>query len=124
MADRQLVVPWWYHAVTGLIAGAAIVATALLSRQVAGIFLVAAALVVGVISRIAAKSSGTRLPVSAGAAGIGYLVALTVVVIGSLIVAWSVIRPDGPDWLAWVLAAVVFVVTLGGAWVTKAKRAA
>ncbi|MBQ1010505.1 hypothetical protein KBX53_06005 [Micromonospora sp. M51] len=75
-------------------------------------------------SRVAAKSSGTRLPVPAGAAGIGYLVALAVVVIGSLIVARTVIRPDGPDWLAWVLAAVAFVVTLGGAWVTKAKRAA
>lgn len=95
-----------------------------MSQQVAGILLVAVALFVGVTSRIAAKSSGTRLPIPASAAGIGYLAALAVVVIGSLIIVWTVVRPDGPSWLAWMLAALVFVVTLSGAWVAKAERAA
>ncbi|MCZ7373403.1 hypothetical protein [Micromonospora sp. WMMC250] len=124
MADRQIVAPWWYYGITGLIAGAAIVASAFLPQQVAGIFLVVAALLVGVASRVAAKSSGTRLPVPASAAGIGYLVALAVVVIGSLIVVWTVVRPDGPSWLAWMLAVLAFAVTLGGAWVAKAERVA
>ncbi|WP_167454632.1 hypothetical protein [Micromonospora arborensis] len=75
-------------------------------------------------SRIAAKASGTRLPIPASAAGISYLIALAVVMIGSLIVAWTVVRPDGPSWLAWILAALVFVVTLSGTWVAKTRRAA
>lgn len=124
MADRQIVVPWWYYAITGVIAGAAVVATALLPQQIAGLFLVAAALFVGVTSRIAGKASGTRLPIPASAAGVGYLVALAVVVIGSLIVVWTVVRPGGPSWLAWMLAALVFVVALSGTWVAKTERAA
>lgn len=124
VADRQIVAPWWYYAIAGAIAGAAIVASAFLSQQLAGIFLVVAALFVGVASRIAAKSSGARLLIPATAAGVGYLVALAVVVIGSLIVVWTVVRPDGPSWLAWMLATLVFVVTLSGTWVAKTGRVA
>ncbi|MFG1869141.1 hypothetical protein [Micromonospora arborensis] len=98
-------------------------ATAFLPQQVAGLFLAAAGLSVGVASRIAGKASGNRLPIPASAAGIGYLVALAVVLIGSLIVAWAVVRPDGPSWLAWMLAALVFVVVLSGTRVAKTERA-
>lgn len=123
-ADHQIAAPWWYYAIIGVIAGAAVAASAFLPEEIAGIFLVVAALSVGVASRIAAKLSGSRLPVPAGAAGVGYLVAVAVVVIGSLIVVWTVVRPDGPAWLAWMLAALVSVVTLSGTWVAKAERAA
>ncbi|WP_422770232.1 hypothetical protein ACN28C_26450 [Plantactinospora sp. WMMC1484] len=128
VTDRQIVVPWWYYSITGVITGAAVVATALLPQQISGFFLVAAVLLVGVISRvtgrIVGKAWGTRLPFPTGAAGVGYLVALAVVVIGSLIVAWIVVRPSGPSWLAWMLAALVFVVTLSGRWVATTGRAA
>ncbi|MDG4809429.1 hypothetical protein O7634_22000 [Micromonospora sp. WMMD1120] len=99
-------------------------ASGLLSQQLAGIFLVAAALCVGLTSRIAAKHTGSQLPIPASVAGVGYLVALSVVLIGSLAVAWTVVRPDGPSWLAWALAALVFVVTLAGTWVAQTGRAA
>ncbi|MEU7798886.1 hypothetical protein AB0J14_16365 [Micromonospora arborensis] len=99
-------------------------ATAFLPQQIVGPFLAGAALSVGATSRIAANASGTRLPIPASAAGISYLIALAVVMIGSLIVASTVVRPDGPSWLAWILAAFVFVVAVSGTWVTKAGRAA
>ncbi|MGC9669645.1 hypothetical protein ACNTMW_24235 [Planosporangium sp. 12N6] len=99
-------------------------ATAFLPQQIAGLFFVAAALFVGVTSRIAGKASGTRLRIPASAVGVGYLVALAVVLIGSVIVVWTVVRPGGPSWLAWMLAALVFVVTLSGTWVAKTGRAA
>ncbi|MFY1669974.1 hypothetical protein ACN27G_08435 [Plantactinospora sp. WMMB334] len=128
VADHQTVVPWWYYATTGIITGAAVVAIALLPQQISGFFLVAAALLVGatsrVTSRIVGRSWKTRLPFPTSAAGVGHLVALAVVVIGSLIVAWIVVRPGGPSWLAWMLAALVFVVTLSGRWAAKTGRAA
>ncbi len=100
-ADRRIVAPWWYYATIGAITGSAIVTSAFfLPQQIAGLCLVTAALLVGVTSRIAAWSSGSRLPVPAGPEGVGYLLALAVVVIGSLIVVWSVVRPEGPSWLA------------------------
>ncbi|UWP81774.1 hypothetical protein [Dactylosporangium fulvum] len=99
-------------------------ASALLPKQIAGPLLVVAALLVAVTSRIAAKASGTRLPIPAGAVGVGYLVVLAVALIGSLIVAWTVVRPDGPSWLAWILGAFVFVVALSGTWVVKARPSA
>ncbi|MEU5566832.1 hypothetical protein [Micromonospora musae] len=123
MTDRQIAAPWWYYATTGAIAGTAVVTTALLPQQLASLFLVAAALLVGATSRIAGKVSGTRLPISAGAGGVGYLAALAVAIIGSLVVVWTVVRPGGPSWLAWALAALVFVVALSGTWVAKAGRA-
>jgi hypothetical protein len=119
-ADRS----WWYYAITGAVAGAAVVAAALLPQQIAGPTLVAAALLGVVTSRIAGKASGTRLAVPTSVAGVGYLVALAVVPIGSLIVVWTVVRPDGPSWLAWMLGVLVFVVVLSGTWVAKAGRAA
>ncbi|MBM7494358.1 cobalamin synthase [Micromonospora luteifusca] len=124
VAERQIVAPWWYYAVIGIVAGAAVAATALLPQQIAGPLLVVAALFVGVTSRIAARAAGTRLPIPASAVGVGYLVALAVALIGSLIVAWTVVRPDGPSWLAWMLAALVFVVALSGTWVAKTGRTA
>lgn len=122
VADHQSVGPWWYYPVIGVVAGAAVVAFGLLPQQIAGPVLVAAAVFVGVTSRITARASGTRLPVPASAAGIGYLVALAVAVIGSLIVVWTVVRPGGPSWLAWMLGALVFVVVSTGTWVAKTGR--
>lgn len=123
VADRQIVVLCWYYATIGVIAGAAVVAAALLPQQIAGFLLAAAALLVGMTSRIAGKSSSIRLSIPASATGVGYLVALAVVVIGSLIVAWTVVRPGGPSWLAWTLGALVFVVALSGTWVAKTRHA-
>lgn len=123
-ADRQLVVPGWYYATLGVIAGAAVVAFALLPQPIAGPTLVVAALLVAVTSRIAAKASGTRLPIPASAIGAGYLIALAVALVGSLIVVWIVVRPDGPSGLAWMLGALVFVVALSGTWVARTGRSA
>jgi hypothetical protein len=123
LADCQIVGLWWYTATIGVIAGAAIVGTAFLPQQIAGPCPVAAALLMGVFNRIAEKSSGTRLSIPASPVGVGYLVALAVVLFGSLIVAWTVVRHGGPSWLAWMLAAVVFVVVLSGTWVAKTRRA-
>lgn len=123
-ADRQLVVPRWYYAILGLIAGVAVVAFALLPQPIAGPSLVVAALLVAVTSRIAAKASGTRLPIPASAVGVGYLVALAVALVGSLVVVWTVVRPDGPSWLAWMLGALVFMVALSGTWVARTGRSA
>ncbi|MET7673151.1 hypothetical protein [Micromonospora luteifusca] len=99
-------------------------AISLLPQKIAGPFLVVAALIVGVTSRIAGRASGTRLPIPASAVGVGYLVTLAVVLIGSMIVAWTVVRPDGPSWLAWMLAALVSVVALSGTLVAKTGRTA
>lgn len=124
-ADRVIVVPWWFYPITAIILGAAIVALALLPRQIAGPSLVAAALLATATDRIAARVSGTRLRlrIPANTAGVWYAAVLGIVVIGSLIVVSTVVRPGGPSWLAWVLAALVFVVALSGTWVAKTERA-
>ena len=99
-------------------------AIALLPQQIAGLVSVIAALLVGLTSSIARRVSGTRLPVPSTGLGIGYVVVMAVVLIGSLIVAWTVARPAELAWLAWALAGLVFVVTLWGTWILRTRRAA
>lgn len=113
--------PGWYYPVVGAVAGVAIVACAMLPSAVVGPSLVAAALVVGVLSFFSGGAAHRRrLPITTARAL--YLALVAVAVLGSLIVVWAVVRPSGDVWLAWVLAVIVFVVLSFGARVMRPGR--
>jgi hypothetical protein len=123
-STRQVDAPWWYYVAIGIFAGVAVLAIALLPQQIAGLVIAIASVLAGLTSSIARRVSGTRLPVPKTGPGVGYVVVMAVVLVGSLIVAWTVARPAELAWLAWALAALVFVVTLGGTWILRTRRAA
>lgn len=80
------------------------------------------ALLIGVIDALARRVGATATTPSSRARAISYYVVLALVVIGSLIVVWAVVRNADVPWLAWILADLVFTVTLGGAWVESGRN--
>jgi hypothetical protein len=106
----------WYFSAVGLVAAAAIIASAFLPQAIAGAALAVAALVVGFIDFVARRVGAAPGAAKLRAAAMVYYVVLGLVLIGSLIVVWVVIRNSDAMWLAWVLAGVVFVVTFSGTW--------
>ncbi|MEU8207889.1 hypothetical protein AB0B85_01675, partial [Micromonospora sp. NPDC049044] len=52
MTDRPNVVTWWYYAISGVVAGVAIVAVGLLPQRIVGFFLLPAAMVVGTATEV------------------------------------------------------------------------
>jgi hypothetical protein len=111
----------WYFAAMGLIAGAAIVAPVVLPQEIAGVTLVALALLVGIVDRVARRCGAAPAPAKFSAGIISYYVLLALVLIGSLVVVWAVVRNSDAIWLAWILAGVQFVVALTGAWVVDGR---
>ena len=56
--------------------------------------------------------------------GVVYLVALGVVMAGSLALEWVVVRRGGIPWLPWILAGGVFVSIASGAWIIDGRTTA
>ncbi|MDR6868779.1 flagellar motor component MotA [Microbacterium resistens] len=114
--------PGWYYPAIGIVGGAGVIAFGVLPQQAAGLFLVVAVLVIGVLGFFAGKLAGRNLSVPRTGAAIGYVLVLAIIVIGALIVSWTVARGSGATWVAWVLGVIVFVVLAGGTWMTKPGR--
>lgn len=116
---QERVPPSWYYPGMGLIAGAGVVASAGLNQPFAGLSLMGAAIAIGVLGVFARGGSrGFRSP-SMNVVRVVYLVLVGVVLVGSLVGARVVVRPNHWEWLAWVLGFMVFLVLCGGAWVMR-----
>jgi hypothetical protein len=116
--------PPWFYPWIGLIAGAAIVANAMLPGDFAGVSLVAAALLVGLVGSLARRAVGGGFDLPLTATKVIYLVTVAVVLIGSLVAVWTVVRPGGTYWLGWVLGALVGAVVLSGTRIMRGGRTA
>jgi hypothetical protein len=107
--------PLWYYVAYGLVVGAAIIAAAVPPRSIATIVLVVAALVMSFGDRLARRfwvlpplalvARRTRV----------YAILVGVAILAALILALTVVRRSDSPWLAWVMAAIVFV-GIGGTW--------
>ena len=111
----------WYYLTTGVIAAAAVIGFAVLPQLVAGPVLTGAALLSLLIDRLARRFSSSPFNTRVDAGIIVYRTVVGVVVVGSLILVWTVVRNGDVPWLAWVLAGAVFVVLLIGAWIEDGR---
>lgn len=115
--------PLWYYGIVGLVAAAAVVLASVLPTALVGLAVLIAILVVALVSFLARKTSTSDALAGFRGRGIGYAVALAVVFIGSLVIVWTMVRPNGSGWVAWLLGALVFVVALSGTWFARRERA-
>jgi len=113
----------WYFAALGLIGGAAIVASAVLPQQIAGLTLIAAAFLIGIVDRLARRYGAAPPPAKLRLGTISYYVAVALILIGSFVIVWTVVRNSDTIWVAWIVAAVQFIVALSGAWVVGRRVA-
>ncbi|UOE43166.1 hypothetical protein [Agromyces larvae] len=112
----------WYFPAVGIVAAAAVVTSVFLPQPAAGLVLVVAAIVVGVIDFIARKSSGgSPLSPPLSRRAVVYVAAVAVVLVGSLVVAWTLLRPGDSQWFVWMLGAFVFAVVASGVWVAEER---
>ncbi|MFC9560776.1 hypothetical protein [Agromyces sp. NPDC056965] len=113
----------WYHLAIGSVAGAAVIGFAMLPPEIVGVVSFVGVLLVVAIDLIARRLTPASLRPRLRGGAIPYLVVLVVVTAGSLIGAATVVHGDDMMWLAWVLAGVVFLVALLGAWALHGRPA-
>jgi hypothetical protein len=101
------------------VTAAAMIAFAVLPREFGGLPFTAA-LVLFTFFNVLAR----RLPRSSSRPrgwGVVYVVALFVVIAGSLTLEWFVVRQGSIPWLPWILAGVVFAFIASGAWIIEGR---
>ncbi|WP_374009461.1 hypothetical protein [Leifsonia sp. LS-T14] len=103
-----------YYIFEATLAGASIVAFAVLPSYLAGAVGSAAVIAVVLIERIAYRSVDTR---PRGIVAVLYFVGAALLYVGSLLLAVTVAKEPGALWVALGSAGVVFVVFVGAAWV-------
>ncbi|WP_157373026.1 hypothetical protein [Agromyces sp. Root81] len=111
----------WYYIAIGLIGAAAVIGFAVLPQPIAGLVLTGAALLSALVDFLARRFSSASFNTRMDGSVIAYLAVVGVVVVGSLILVWTVVRNGDAPWLVWVLAGAVFVVILIGAWIVDGR---
>ena len=107
----------WYYLAMGVVAGAAVIAFAVLPQQFAGLALVVAAVLIGLIDVLGRRFSVSRFSTHLGKRTIIYLVVVGVVMISAVVLVWTLVRNGDALWLAWVMAGLFFVVVVLGTWI-------
>lgn len=115
--------PLWYYGIVGFVAAAAVVLASVLPTTLVGFAVLIAILVVALISFLVRKTSTPDAPLGFRGRGIGYAVALAMAFLGSLVIVWTVVRPNGSVWVAWLLGVLVFLVAFSGTWFARRERA-
>ena len=111
----------WYYLAMGVVAGAAVIAFAVLPTQLAGLALVAAAVLIAPIDFLAHRFSASPFSTHLRRGAIIYLVVLCVVMAGALVLVWTVMRNGDALWLAWAVAGLLFLVVVSGAWIVEGR---
>jgi drug/metabolite transporter (DMT)-like permease len=101
------------------VTAAAMIAFAVLPRQLAGLPFPAAAILFVLFNILTRRIP--RSPSRPRGWGVVYVVALFVVMAGSLTLEWFVVRQGDTPWLPWILAGVVFVFIASGAWIIEGR---
>ena len=99
------------------VAGAAVIAFAVLPQTIAGLALVAAAVLITLIDFFAHRFSASPFSTHLRRGTIAYLVVVVVVMTGALVLVWTVVRNGDALWLAWTVAGLLFLVVVSGAWI-------
>ncbi|MFF1876958.1 hypothetical protein [Leifsonia sp. NPDC058230] len=110
-----------YFLALGVIAGAALIAFALLPQQIAVLAPVLAIVATLIVDRAARRSSVHPFTTRPGRVAIVYFVVFGIVWLGGLLLVGAVARDGDSPWLPWILAGVVFVVTLIGTWIPEGR---
>jgi len=119
---EQLARQLWLYFAPAAATAAAMIAFATLPREFGGLPFTAALVLYALFNFL-----GRRIPRSAWRPrgwGIVYVVALGVVLVGSLVLEWVVVRRGNTPWLPWILAGVVLVSIASGAWITEGRATA
>ncbi|MGN6427601.1 MAG: hypothetical protein ACTHMF_12345 [Leifsonia sp.] len=111
----------WYFVLLGVDVATAIILFGTLPRQFAGLALVGGALLVVLIDLIARRSSESPLRPPLSRAAVTYLIVLGVCLLLAIGLVWGVVWPSNADWLLWVLAVALFLLTAGGAFVRSGR---
>lgn len=113
----------WYYVTYGLVVGATIIAAAVPPRSIANIVLVVAALVMSFGDRLARRFWGLPPLALVARRTRVYAILVGFAIFAALILAVTVVRRSDSPWLAWVMAAIVFV-GIGGTWVVDKQATA
>lgn len=103
-----------YYLVVAAIAGASIVAFAVMPTYLAGVVGLVAILTTALVDRIAHRSVDTR---PEGAIAVCYFIFGALVYLTSLLLTATVAKNPDASWLAWSLGGLVFLVISIAAWV-------
>ena len=101
------------------VTAAAMIGFAFLPRQLGGLPFTAALVLFTLFNILSRRISPS--PSRPRGWGVVYLVALFVVMAGSLALEWVVVRRGDTPWLPWILASVVFVFIASGAWIIEGR---
>lgn len=104
------------------VTAAAMIAFAVLPRQLGSLPFTAAVVLFTLFNILSRRISPS--PSRPRGWGVVYLVALCVVMAGSLALEWVVVRRGDTPWLPWILASVVFVFIASGAWIIEGRATA
>jgi hypothetical protein len=104
------------------VTAAAMIVFAVLPRQFGGLPFTAALFLFTLFNILSRRISPS--PARPRGWGIVYLVALGVVIAGSLALEWVVVRRGDTPWLPWILASVVFAFVASGAWIIEGRTKA
>jgi hypothetical protein len=110
-----------YYLAIGLVAGAAVISSAVLPREMAGLGFTVAAVLIGLIDFLARRFSHSPLSTRPDRGTIVYLAAFVVVLIIAVALVWTVVRNGDAMWLAWTMAGLVFAVIVAGNWIVDRR---
>ena len=111
-----------YYSAFGLIAGATVIAFALVPLPVVVVPLVVSSVLVKLVDVIAHRYSASPFSTHLQRRSIVYLATLIVATIGVLAVVWFVVRNGNALWLTWPLAGLIFVIVLMGGWFIEGRE--
>ncbi|MEN0083365.1 MAG: hypothetical protein AAGC66_01235 [Leifsonia sp.] len=110
----------WFFIVIGIIGVVAVLVTAAVPASFVALPIVAASFSVWGVDLVVTRRSSAPLKPPLWGVALAYVVVLGLMVFGALILACFVARGE-TYWLACVLAALLFIVSLVGAWVPERR---
>lgn len=110
----------------GAIAAVTIALFAMTPQGIAGLMLIAGALLTALIDFLARRTPYQRIVRTSRPLGVAvlWIITLAIVLISSLVIVWTVVRANGSYWLAYLLAAIVFTTVLSGIWLDTRRSTA
>lgn len=110
----------------GAIAAVTIALFAMTPQGIAGLMLIAGALLTALIDFLARRTPCQRIVRTSRPLGVAvlWIITLAIVLISSLVIVWTVVRANGSYWLAYLLAAIVFTTVLSGIWLDTRRSTA
>lgn len=110
-----------YYSALGLIAGATVIAFALVPLPVVVVPLVASSALVKLLDVIAHRYSASPFSTHLHRRSIVYLATLIVATLGVLAAVSFVVRNGNALWLTWPLAGLIFVIVFMGGWFIEGR---